>query len=96
MGTFLMMGVIGLIVAIVINIFLQSPAMMFAISSIGVLLFAALTAFDTQRIKNEYVAHAVHGDQEWLDKSASDGALSLYINFLNMFQFLLMFLGQQE
>lgn len=96
MGTFLAMGVIGLIVAMIINIFLQSPAMMFAISAIGVLVFAALTAFNTQEIKNTYVAHASYGDQEWLDKAASDGALSLYISFLNMFQFLLMFMGQQE
>ncbi|MFT6912557.1 MAG: FtsH-binding integral membrane protein [Paracoccaceae bacterium] len=96
MGTFLMMGVIGLLVAMVINIFLQSPAMMFAISSIGVLIFAALTAFHTQAIKTTYVSHAAHGDQEWLDKAAIDGALSLYISFLNMFQFLLMFMGQQD
>ncbi|MDG4649315.1 Bax inhibitor-1/YccA family protein [Roseibacterium sp. SDUM158017] len=96
MGTFLIMGVIGLLVAMVINIFLQSPAVMFAISSLGVLIFAGLTAFYTQEIKSTYVAHAVHGDQEWLDKAAIDGALSLYIAFLNMFQFLLMFMGQQE
>ncbi|MGR3433995.1 MAG: Bax inhibitor-1/YccA family protein [Shimia sp.] len=96
MGTFLMMGVIGLLIAMVINIFLQSPAMMFAISAIGVLIFAGLTAFYTQEIKSTYVAHAAHGDQEWLDKAAYDGALSLYISFLNMFQFLLMFMGQQE
>jgi FtsH-binding integral membrane protein len=62
MGTFLMMGVIGLIVAMVLNIFLQSPAMMFAISAIGVLIFAGLTAYYTQDIKNTYVAHAAHGD----------------------------------
>lgn len=96
MGTFLIMGVIGLIVAMIVNIFLQSPAMMFAISAIGVLVFAGLTAFNTQEIKNTYVAHASHGDQEWLDKAASDGALSLYISFLNLFQFLLMFMGSQE
>jgi FtsH-binding integral membrane protein len=96
MGTFLIMGVIGLLVAMVVNIFLQSPAMMFAISAIGILIFAGLTAFYTQDIKNTYVAHAAHGDQEWLDKAAIDGALSLYISFLNMFQFLLMFMGQQE
>ena len=96
MGTFLMMGVIGLIVAMVINIFLQSPAMMFAISALGVLIFAGLTAYQTQDIKNTYVSHAAHGDQEWLDKAAIDGALGLYISFLNMFQFLLMFMGQQE
>lgn len=96
MGTFLMMGVIGLIVAMIINMFLQSGVMMMAISSIGILIFAALTAFYTQSIKAEYVAHAATGDQDWLDKAAIDGALSLYISFLNMFQFLLMFMGQQE
>ncbi|MEL6451916.1 MAG: Bax inhibitor-1/YccA family protein [Pseudomonadota bacterium] len=96
MGTFLMMGVIGLIVAMIINLFLQSGPMMYAISMIGILIFAGLTAFYTQDIKNTYIAHAAHGDQEWLDKAASDGALSLYISFLNMFQFLLMFMGQQE
>ena len=96
MGTFLVMGVIGLLVAMIVNIFLQSGPMMLAISAIGILIFAGLTAFYTQDIKNTYVAHAVHGDQEWLDKAAYDGALSLYISFLNMFQFLLMFMGQQE
>jgi FtsH-binding integral membrane protein len=95
-GSFLIMGVIGLIVAMIINIFLASPAMMFAISIIGILIFAGLTAFHTQEIKSTYIAHAQHGDQEWLDKAAYDGALSLYIAFLNMFQFLLMFMGQQE
>ncbi|WP_306153300.1 Bax inhibitor-1/YccA family protein [Roseovarius sp. MMSF_3281] len=94
-GSFLIMGVIGLIVAMIVNWFLQSPAMMFAISAIGLLIFAGLTAFYTQDIKNTYVAHAAHGDQEWLDKAAYDGALSLYISFLNMFQFLLMFMGQE-
>ena len=96
MGTFMTMGLIGLIVAMIINIFLQSPAMMFAISGIGILIFAGLTAWYTQDIKNTYVAHAAHGDQEWLEKAAIDGALSLYISFLNMFQFLLMFMGSQE
>ena len=95
-GSFLLMGVIGIIVAMIINIFLQSPVMMYAISFIGILVFAGLTAFHTQEIKNQYVAHASHGDQDWLDKSAYDGALSLYISFLNMFQFLLMFMGQGE
>jgi len=95
-GSFLIMGVIGLIVAMIINIFLASPAMMFAISALGLLIFAGLTAFHTQQIKSDYVAHAAHGDQEWLDKAAYDGALNLYISFLNMFQFLLMFMGQQE
>ncbi|THH35836.1 Bax inhibitor-1/YccA family protein [Aliishimia ponticola] len=96
MGTFLTMGVIGLLVAMIINLFLQSGPMMMAISAIGVLIFAGLTAYYTQDIKATYVAHAAHGDQEWLDKAAYDGALSLYISFLNMFQFLMMFMGQQE
>ena len=90
------MGVIGILVAMVINIFLQSPVMMYAISFIGILVFAGLTAWETQNTKNIYVAHAHHGDQEWLDKAAYDAALGLYISFLNMFQFLLMFMGQQE
>jgi FtsH-binding integral membrane protein len=96
MGTFLTMGVIGLIVAMIVNMFMQSGVMMMAISAIGILIFAGLTAYYTQSIKSTYVAHAMHGDQEWLDKAAIDGALSLYISFLNMFQFLLMFMGQGE
>jgi uncharacterized protein len=96
MGTFLMMGLIGLIVAMVVNIFLQSPAMMFAISFIGVLLFAGLTAYDTQRIKAMYVEHAVAGDAEWLGKAAIMGALTLYLDFINMFMFLLQLFGNRE
>lgn len=95
-GTFLMMGVIGLIVAMIINIFLQSPAIMFAVSALGVLIFAGLTAYDTQSIKNEYIEHARHGDQEWLAKSATMGALRLYLDFINMFMFLLQFMGNRE
>jgi FtsH-binding integral membrane protein len=96
MGTFLMMGVIGLIVASIVNIFLASPAMMFAISVIGVLLFAGLTAYDTQNIKATYVAHAAQGDQEWLGKAAIMGALNLYLDFINMFMFLLQLFGNRE
>ena len=95
-GSFLVMGVIGLLVAMVINWFLQSPVMMYAISMLGVLIFAGLTAYDTQTIKTNYLAHAHHGDQEWLDKSAIHGALSLYLDFLNMFQFLLLFMGSSD
>ena len=95
-GSFLIMGLIGLIVASVINIFLGSPAIMFAISIIGVLIFAGLTAYDTQNIKNTYLAHAHHGDSEWLGKSAIMGALSLYLNFINMFMMLLNLLGSRE
>jgi FtsH-binding integral membrane protein len=96
MGTFLIMGVIGLIVASIINIFVASSAMAFAISLIGVLIFAGLTAFDTQNIKNTYIQMASTGDQEWLGKSAIMGALSLYLDFINMFMFLLQFLGNRE
>jgi FtsH-binding integral membrane protein len=96
MGTFLMMGLIGLIVASIVNIFLASSAMAFAISVIGVLIFAGLTAYDTQSIKNEYIEHAAHGDEEWLGKAAIMGALRLYLDFINMFMFLLQFLGNRE
>src|SRR6056297_2792590 len=95
-GSFLIMGVIGLIVAMIVNLFLQSPAIMFAVSILGVLIFAGLTAYDTQRIKTDYIAHAQHMDQEWLDKSGIMGALSLYLNFINLFMFLLQFMGSRE
>lgn len=95
-GSFLIMGVIGLIVASVINIFLGSPAIQFAVSIIGLLIFAGLTAYDTQRLKNEYIQMAHYGESEWLAKSAIMGALSLYLNFLNMFLFLLQFMGSRE
>ena len=96
MGTFLMMGLIGLIVAMVVNIFLASSALAFAISVIGVLIFAGLTAYDTQNIKNTYLQHAVHGDTEWLGKAAIMGALNLYMDFINLFMFLLQFFGNRE
>jgi FtsH-binding integral membrane protein len=95
-GSFLIMGVIGLIVASIVNIFLGSPAIMFAISAIGVLIFAGLTAYDTQNIKNTYLAHAHHGDAEWMQKSGIMGALSLYLNFINMFMMLLQLFGNRE
>jgi FtsH-binding integral membrane protein len=96
MGTFLMMGLIGLLVAMVVNIFLASSALAFAISVIGVLIFAGLTAYDTQNIKNTYIQHAVNGDQEWLGKAAIMGALNLYLDFINLFMFLLQFMGNRE
>ena len=96
MGTFLMMGLIGLVVASIVNLFLGSGALAFAISVIGILIFAGLTAYDTQSIKNEYIEHAQHGDAEWLGKSAIMGALRLYMDFINMFMFLLQFLGNRE
>lgn len=96
LGTFLIMGVIGLLVAMLVNLFLQSSAMGFAISALGVLIFAGLTAYDTQSIKGNYLAHAEHGDSEWLGKSAIMGALQLYLDFINMFLFLLRFMGNRN
>ncbi|MBZ0129510.1 MAG: Bax inhibitor-1/YccA family protein [Rhodobacteraceae bacterium] len=95
-GSFLIMGVIGLIVASIVNIFLGSPAIMFAISILGVLIFAGLTAYDTQKIKTSYIQHAQAMDQEWLAKSAIMGALNLYLDFINLFMFLLQFMGNRE
>jgi len=92
-GTFLIMGVIGLLVAMVINIFLQSPAMQMAISAIGVLLFAGLTAYDTQKIKSIY-AHVAGTDM--MGKMIIMGALNLYLDFINMFTFLLNFMGSRD
>jgi FtsH-binding integral membrane protein len=92
-GTFLIMGVVGLLVAMLINMFLQSSAMALAISAIGVLLFAGLTAYDTQRIKSMYVQ--LQGS-EFLGKAAIMGALSLYLDFIIMFQFLLSFMGNRR
>ena len=96
MGSFLIMGVIGLIVASIINIWMQSPALMYAISILGVLIFAGLTAYDTQKIKNTYIQMARNGQSEWIEKSASMGALSLYLDFLNMFMFLLHLFGNRN
>jgi len=95
-GSFLIMGVIGLIVASIVNIFIGSGIMSLAISVLGVLIFAGLTAYDTQKIKTTYIAHAAHGDQEWLAKAAIMGALNLYLDFINMFMFLLQLLGNRE
>ncbi|MDX1781040.1 MAG: Bax inhibitor-1/YccA family protein [Thalassovita sp.] len=95
-GSFLIMGLIGIIVASIINIFLGSPAIHFAISIIGVLIFAGLTAYDTQNIKTTYLQHAHSGDSEWLGKAAIMGALSLYLDFINLFMMLLQLLGNRE
>ncbi|MBE0412504.1 Bax inhibitor-1/YccA family protein [Yoonia sp.] len=95
-GSFLIMGVVGLIVAMIVNIFMQSEAIMFAISAIGVLIFAGLTAYDTQKIKTDYIQHAATGDSEWLGKAAVMGALTLYLDFINMFIFMLQLFGNRE
>ena len=96
LGRFLMIGLIGLLVAMLVNLFVGSSGLAFAISVIGVLIFAGLTAYDTQNIKNNYIAHAQAMDEEWLAKSAIMGALNLYMNFINLFMFLLQFLGNRE
>ena len=89
-----MMGLIGLIVASLVNLWFQSGALQFAISCIGVLVFAGLTAYDTQRIKDEYLM--VVGDAVAQSKAAVWGALSLFLDFVNLFQMLLSLLGNRE
>ena len=92
-GSFLIMGVFGLIIAMIVNIFLASPALQFAISAIGVLVFAGLTAYDTQKIKEMYF----EGDEVLVaGRKAIMGALTLYLDFINLFTFLLSFLGNRE
>lgn len=90
-GSFLMIGLFGLIIASVVNIFLHSGALNFAVSVIGVLIFAGLTAFDTQRLKMTY--YRLGGDQASLAIATNYGALSLYLDFLNLFLFLLRLFG---
>ena len=92
-GSFLIMGLIGVIIASIINIFLGSSALQFAISIIGILVFVGLTAWDTQSIK---LAYSEHHDAETHQKLAVMGALSLYLNFINLFQLLLSLTGQRE
>ena len=92
-GTFLFMGVVGLLVAMLINLFVQSTALQLAISFIGVLLFAGLTAYDTQKIKSMY---AYVAGTDFAGKAVIMGALTLYLDFINMFTFLLQFMGNRE
>jgi hypothetical protein len=91
MGNFLVMGLIGIIIAMVVNIFVESTMMQFIISVLGVLIFAGLTAFDTQRIKSTYIAYRMEGDVA--TRSAVMDAMGLYLNFVNMFMFLLHLFG---
>ncbi|MSP45363.1 MAG: Bax inhibitor-1/YccA family protein [Xanthobacteraceae bacterium] len=94
MGSFLLMGLFGIILASLVNLFMASSALQFAISVIGVLVFSGLTAWDTQRLKTEYLYGAMDG--ETAERSAIVGALSLYLNFINLFTLLLQLLGQRE
>jgi FtsH-binding integral membrane protein len=91
MGSFLIMGVIGLIIASLVNMFMQSGVMYLIISGLGVLIFSGLIAYDTQRLKMTY--YALGGNQEAMGVATGFGALSLFINFVNLFQFLLAFMG---
>jgi FtsH-binding integral membrane protein len=94
MGSFLMMGVVGLLIAMVVNIFVASSALQFGISILGVLIFAGLTAYDTQKLKEMFV----YGDydSEAAAKVSIFGALTLYLDFINMFQFLLALVGNRN
>lgn len=94
MASFLIMGLIGVFIGFLVNIFLQSSAFEFALSVIGVLVFAGLTAWDTQRLKNTYFE--VSGNAEAMAKVSIMGALSLYLNFINMFIMLLNLMGSRE
>jgi uncharacterized protein len=93
-GSFLIMGVVGIVIAMLVNIFLQSSALQFAISVIGVLVFAGLTAYDTQQIKDGY--YQVMGDVAAASKAAIMGALRLYLDFINMFTMLLQLFGNRD
>ncbi|WP_426238594.1 Bax inhibitor-1/YccA family protein [Pararhizobium sp. DWP1-1-3] len=93
MGSFLMMGLFGLIIASIVNIFLASSALDFAISAIGVLIFAGLTAYDTQKIKEMYFEA---DGAEAAGRKAIMGALTLYLDFINLFLFMLRFLGNRN
>jgi len=95
-GSFLMMGLFGIIIAGLVNIFVGSTALQFAISVIGVLVFTGLTAYDTQRIKADYVQYAYAEGTEGAAKRSVYDALSLYLNFINLFMLLLQLLGNRN
>ena len=92
-GSFLMMGLIGIIIASIVNMFMKSPMMYWIISILGVLIFVGLTAYDTQKIKNMYMAY---DSGEVAAKKAIMGALTLYLDFINLFIMLLRLFGQRR
>lgn len=92
-GSFLFMGLIGIILASLVNIFVASAALQFAVSVIGVVLFVGLTAYDTQRIKEIYIES---DEREALSKKALIGALTLYLDFINLFVMLLQLTGERR
>ena len=93
-GSFLIIGLVGLVIASIVNMFLNNGAMGFIISVLGVLIFAGLIAYDTQRLKMSY--YEMGGDQAAMGVATSYGALSLYLNFINLFQFLLSIFGDRR
>jgi uncharacterized protein len=95
-GSFLFMGLIGIIIASLVNLFLASSALQFVVSVIGVLVFAGLTAWDTQRLKNDYIYGYASAGGDIAERAAITGALSLYLNFINLFTLLLQLLGQRD
>ena len=96
MGSFLFMGLIGIIIASLVNLFLASSMLQFIVSVVGVLVFAGLTAWDTQRLKNDYIYGYASQGGEVAERAAITGALSLYLNFINLFTLLLQLLGQRD
>ncbi|MEZ5690683.1 MAG: Bax inhibitor-1/YccA family protein [Rickettsiales bacterium] len=94
MGSFLIMGLIGVIIASVVNIFLESRALHFAVSVIGLFIFIGLTAYDTQRLKNMY--YQLAGNASMMAKASVMGALSLYLDFINIFMYLIQFMGDRR
>lgn len=94
MGSFLVMGLFGIIIAGFVNVFLASSALQWIISVVGVLVFSGLTAWDTQRLKSEYIYGAMDGDTA--ERTAIMGALSLYLDFVNLFTMLIQLIGQRE
>ena len=93
-GSFLMMGLFGVVIASLVNLFVMSSMLQWVVSVVGVLVFAGLTAWDTQRLKNEYIYGAMDGAV--MERSAIMGALSLYLDFINLFTLLLQLLGERE
>jgi FtsH-binding integral membrane protein len=96
MGSFLLMGLFGLVIASVVNIFVASSMLQFVVSVVGVLIFAGLTAWDTQRLKNDYIYGYASQGGDVAERAAITGALSLYLNFINLFTLLLQLLGQRD
>jgi FtsH-binding integral membrane protein len=95
-GSFLFMGLIGIVIASFVNLFIGSSALQFAVSVIGVFVFAGLTAWDTQRLKSEYIYGYASAGGDIAERAAITGALSLYLNFINLFTLLLQLLGQRD